>query len=73
MGYDTTQMAEWIESKVLAFSSDMIIIGYCLNDIGILSRESSVLSLLTFPGMGTRSSRLAYKIISSALIKNRLT
>lgn len=44
MGYDTTQMAELIESKILTFSPDMIIIGYCLNDIGILSREGSVLS-----------------------------
>ena len=44
MGYDTTQMAELIESKVLTFSPDVIIIGYCLNDIGILSREGSVLS-----------------------------
>lgn len=39
MGYDTTQEAEQIQSKILPYTPDLIIIGYSLNDIGLLSRE----------------------------------
>jgi lysophospholipase L1-like esterase len=44
MGYDTTQEARLLETRVLAFQPDLIVIGYCLNDIGVLSRERRVLS-----------------------------
>lgn len=44
MGYNTTQEAEIIREKVLGYSPDLIVIGYSLNDIGILSRERTVLS-----------------------------
>lgn len=44
MGYDTTQEARLLETKVLAFQPDLIVIGYCLNDIGVPSRERRVLS-----------------------------
>ncbi len=44
MGYDTTQESRLLETKVTAFQPDLIIIGYCLNDVGVLSRERRVLS-----------------------------
>ncbi len=44
MGYDTTQEARLLETRVPAFQPDLIVIGYCLNDIGVLSRERRVLS-----------------------------
>lgn len=44
MGYGTTQEAELIRDKVLSYAPDLIVIGYSLNDIGILSRERTVLS-----------------------------
>jgi lysophospholipase L1-like esterase len=44
MGYNTTQEAEIIREKVLGYSPDLIVIGYSLNDIGILSRERTALS-----------------------------
>lgn len=44
MGYDTTQESRLLETKVPEFQPDLIIIGYCLNDIGVLSRERRVLS-----------------------------
>ncbi|MCX6563879.1 MAG: GDSL-type esterase/lipase family protein [Candidatus Aminicenantes bacterium] len=44
MGYNTPQEAERIQDKVLGYSPDLIIIGYSLNDIGVLSRERTVLS-----------------------------
>ncbi len=44
MGYDTTQEARLLEARVLTFQPDLIVIGYCLNDIGVLSRERRVLS-----------------------------
>jgi len=51
MGYNTTQEAERIQEKVLAYSPDLILIGYSLNDIGVLSRERRVLS--TYKGYDT--------------------
>jgi len=44
MGYDTTQESRLLETKVPAFQPDLIIICYCLNDVGVLSRERRVLS-----------------------------
>ena len=44
MGYNTPQEAERIQDKVLGYSPDLIIIGYSLNDIGVLSRERRVLN-----------------------------
>lgn len=44
MGYDTTQEAEALRQKAMRFHPDLVVIGYCLNDIGILSRERRVLS-----------------------------
>lgn len=44
MGYDTTQEAETLREKAMNFHPDLVVIGYCLNDIGILSRERRVLS-----------------------------
>lgn len=44
MGYGASQEAELIREKVLGYAPDLIVIGYSLNDIGILSRERTVLS-----------------------------
>jgi len=44
MGYDTTQESRLLETKVPPFQPDLIVIGYCLNDVGVLSRERRVLS-----------------------------
>lgn len=41
MGYDTIQEIELIKSKVLPYKPDLIVIGYCLNDVGVFSRERS--------------------------------
>ncbi len=39
MGYDLTQNIENIREKVIKTKPDLIIIGYCINDVGIFSRE----------------------------------
>lgn len=39
MGYDLTQNIEVIKVKVLKFKPDLIVIGYCVNDVGLFSRE----------------------------------
>jgi lysophospholipase L1-like esterase len=77
MGYNTTQEAERIQEKVLGYSPDLIIIGYCLNDIGVLSRERTVLSsykgyhsFLT-TGFGLLDGLLPH-FKTYLLIKNRL-
>ncbi|MBN2383347.1 SGNH/GDSL hydrolase family protein [bacterium] len=41
MGYDTQQEIELIKTRVLLYQPDLIIIGYCLNDVGVFSRERS--------------------------------
>jgi lysophospholipase L1-like esterase len=77
MGYNTPQEAEVIQDKVLKYSPDLIIIGYSLNDIGVLSRERTVLatykgydSFLT-TGNGFVDSLLPHSK-TYMLIKNRL-
>ena len=77
MGYDTTQEAERIQEKVLAYSPDLIIVGYSLNDIGVLSRERRVLS--TFKGYDTFLTTgvgfidgFLRRLRTLLLIKNRL-
>ncbi len=39
MGYDLTQNIENIKTNVLKIKPKLIIIGYCINDVGIFSRE----------------------------------
>ncbi len=39
MGYDLTQNIENIREKVLGLKPNLIIVGYCINDVGIFSRE----------------------------------
>lgn len=41
MGYDTIQEVELIKSRVLEYRPDIIILGYCMNDVGIFSREQA--------------------------------
>jgi lysophospholipase L1-like esterase len=77
MGYNTTQEAERIQDKVLDYSPDLIIIGYSLNDIGVLSRERRVLS--TYKGYNSFLTTgigfidgLLSRFKTYLLIKNRL-
>lgn len=77
MGYNTPQEAERIQDKVLGYAPDLIIIGYSLNDIGVLSRERRVLntyngynSFLT-TGIGFMDKLLPH-FKTYMLIKNRL-
>jgi lysophospholipase L1-like esterase len=77
MGYNTPQEAERIQDKVLKYSPDLIIIGYSLNDIGVLSRQRTLLatykgydSFLT-TGNGFVDSLLPHSK-TYMLIKNRL-
>jgi len=77
MGYNTTQEAERIQEKVLGYSPDLIIMGYCLNDIGVLSRERRVLSAykgynsFIATGIGFIDGLLPH-LKTYVLIKNRL-
>ena len=48
MGYNTPQEAERIQDKVLKYDPDLVIIGYSLNDIGVLSRQRTL--LVTYRG-----------------------
>jgi len=41
MGYDTIQETELLRTRVPAYEPDLIVVGYCLNDIGIFSREGA--------------------------------
>jgi lysophospholipase L1-like esterase len=77
MGYNTPQEAERIQDKVLGYSPDLIIIGYSLNDIGILSRERTALS--TYKGYSSFLAtgigfvdKLLPHFKTYLLIKNRL-
>jgi lysophospholipase L1-like esterase len=77
MGYNTPQEAERIQEKVLGYAPDLIIIGYSLNDIGVLSRQRTVLS--TYKGYNsflTTGSGFADNLLphfkTYLLIKNRL-
>jgi lysophospholipase L1-like esterase len=77
MGYNTPQEAERIQDKVLKYSPDLIIIGYSLNDIGVLSRQRTVLS--TYKGYNsflTTGSGFVDGLLphfkTYLLIKNRL-
>ncbi len=77
MGYNTPQEAERIQDKVLKYSPDLIIIGYSLNDIGVLSRQRTVLA--TYKGYDsylTTGNRLVDGFLHHSktylLIKNRL-
>ncbi len=77
MGYNTPQEAERIQDKVLAYSPDLILIGYSLNDIGIFSRERRVLS--TYKGYDTFLTTgvgfidgFLRRLKTYLLIKNRL-
>jgi lysophospholipase L1-like esterase len=77
MGYNTPQEAERIQDKVLKYSPDLIIIGYSLNDIGVLSRQRTLLA--TYKGYDsflTTGNRFVDGLLPHAktymLIKNRL-
>lgn len=77
MGYNTPQEAERIQDKVLGYAPDLIIIGYSLNDIGVLSRQRTILS--SYKGYNsflTTGSGFMDKLLphfkTYLLIKNRL-
>jgi lysophospholipase L1-like esterase len=42
-GYDTTQEAEYLRVKGLAYQPDMVVVGYCLNDVRDASFELAAL------------------------------
>jgi len=77
MGYNTPQEAERIQDKVLKYSPDLILIGYSLNDIGVLSRQRTLLA--TYKGYDsylTSGNALLDRFLPHSktymLIKNRL-
>ncbi len=77
MGYNTPQEAERIEEKVLKYSPDLIIVGFSLNDIGVLSRQRTL--LVTYQGYDsflTTGNRFIDRLLSQSktylLLKNRL-
>jgi lysophospholipase L1-like esterase len=77
MGYNTPQEAERIQDKVLKYTPDLIIIGYSLNDIGVLSRQRTLLA--TYKGYDsflTTGSGFVNGLLPHSktylLIKNRL-
>ena len=77
MGYNTPNEAERIQDKVLKYSPDLIIIGYSLNDIGVLSRQRTVLA--TYKGYDsflTTGNGFVDRLLTHSktymLIKNRL-
>ena len=58
-GYDTLQEVATLEDIGLAFSPDLVVLGYCINDIGVASGNKNYIQRLQNYGSPVYHSRLA--------------
>lgn len=73
MGYDIHQEIEWLKTKVLAFDPDLIIIGYCLNDICTCSSQIVVMKYFPeYPDFWAPRSKFLRSLLNLSEIYKRI-
>jgi lysophospholipase L1-like esterase len=65
-GYDTQNEVAFLEQTGLAFQPDLVVVGYCINDLGTQSVNIAVIRILERYGFLTRHSRVAQWLTARA-------